>query len=47
MKNIFVLPLIILMFQFSHAQKKPNIVLFVADDLGATDMSLYGNPNRT
>ncbi len=44
MKNILVLLWMLLGIQSAQSQNKPNIVLFVADDLGATDMALYGNP---
>lgn len=43
MKKILIL-LFIISLTVSQAQKKPNIVLFVADDLGAIDIPLYGNP---
>ncbi len=29
----------------SFPQKKPNVVFFIADDLGAIDIPVYGNPN--
>lgn len=43
MKKILIV-FCITSFTISQAQKKPNIVLFVADDLGAIDIPLYGNP---
>ncbi len=44
MKNVFVLLWILLGILSGKSQQKPNIVLFIADDLGATDLSLYGDP---
>ncbi|WP_057938461.1 sulfatase family protein [Algoriphagus resistens] len=41
------IPLMIMAFLVgiaeAHCQKRPNIVLFIADDLGAIDIPLYGN----
>lgn len=44
MKHFLASILFLLGIQLVHSQKKPNIVLFVADDLGATDLALYGDP---
>ncbi|MFC4870293.1 sulfatase [Negadavirga shengliensis] len=45
MKYFYLLLLATLVFiNEGECQKRPNIVLFIADDLGAIDIPLYGNP---
>lgn len=45
MKFIYLLFLTSVLFCINgYGQQRPNIVLFIADDLGAIDISLYGNP---
>jgi arylsulfatase A-like enzyme len=45
MKYFYLLLLTTLAFiNEGECQKRPNIVLFIADDLGAKDIPLYGNP---
>ncbi|MCL4134928.1 UNVERIFIED_CONTAM: hypothetical protein GTU68_016327, partial [Idotea baltica] len=47
MNYIFILFFIFCTFQNSNAQKKPNIVLIVADDLGYSDISCFGGEIQT
>lgn len=45
MKYLFLLFLTVLIgINDALSQDRPNIVLFIADDLGAIDIPLYGNP---
>ncbi|WP_119081199.1 sulfatase family protein [Chitinophaga alhagiae] len=43
MKNIFLLTLLLLASCCAYSQNKPNMVIFIADDLGAIDLPVYGN----
>jgi N-sulfoglucosamine sulfohydrolase len=44
-KSIVASIILSVVFHSSHACEKPNIVVFIADDLGWEESSPYGNPN--
>ncbi|TKC08594.1 sulfatase-like hydrolase/transferase [Pedobacter frigoris] len=43
-KTSVLLLLSLICFSFSYAQKKPNIILVLTDDMGYSDISCFGNP---
>lgn len=47
MKNNFLFVVILLFTLLSNAQKKPNVVVILADDMGYSDIGIFGSEIKT